>query len=176
MGNIVASASSAYRSAYEWWQSLEPSGLAVAFFVVVFFVFAALWLTCRAWSPVFWKRTDYAYFFFVIIGGAAGAADLAVSSLNKELAQIQMNMLTNAMVLRGDVSSASLICDKQREQAEQQAKEQAQFGRDVIKPRDVPSKPKDVYTDLLSPRDCETVTRISSDIWPAPGLVDTRLS
>jgi hypothetical protein len=37
-------------------------------------------------------------------------------------------------------------------------------GRDVIKPKDVPSKPKDVYTDLLSPRDCETVTRISSDI------------
>jgi hypothetical protein len=169
MGNIVASASSAYRNAYEWWQSLEPSGLAVAFFVVVFFVFAALWFTCRAWSPVFWKRTDYAYFFFVIIGGAAGAADLAVSSLNKELAQIQMNMLTNAMLLRGDISSASLICDKQRQRDWEQAKEQAPFGRDVIKPPDV-IEPKHVpsspfpFKDLLSSSDCATVTLISSDI------------
>jgi hypothetical protein len=184
MGNIVASASSAYRSAYEWWQSLEPSGLAVAFVVVVFFVFAALWLTCRAWSPVFWKRTDYAYFFFVIIGGAAGAADLAVNSLNKELAQIQMNMLTNNMLLRDNVSSALSICDKQRQQAEKQA----QFGPDVIKPPDV-INPKDVQSeksygvDKLSARDCEAVARISFTIQGAHRLktaveygIDTNIS
>jgi hypothetical protein len=155
MGNIVASAFSAYRGVNEWWQSLEPSGLVVAFCVVVVFVSAALWHTCRARSSVFWKRTDYAYFFFVILGGVVGAADLAVTSLNKELAQIQMNLLTNSMVLREDVSSALSICAKRQRPFEE-------FDPEVIKPV-LPSK-RPTLKELSFKNDCATVALIKSDI------------
>jgi hypothetical protein len=90
MEDIFTSISTACRSAYEWWQGLGPLGLAGEFLAVVILVFVALWVTCRARSSVFWKRTDYAYFLFAILGGAAGAADLAVNNWTKQLEQVQL--------------------------------------------------------------------------------------
>ena len=52
-------------------------------------VFTILWFTCRARSAVFWKRTDYFYFLLTILGGAAAAADIAMSNWTKELEQTQ---------------------------------------------------------------------------------------
>jgi hypothetical protein len=86
---------------------------------------------------------------------------LAANSLDKELAQTRLNILTSEIVLNANVSSALSICDKQREKAEERDK----FGSDVINPNDQSKRPffrppgKD-----LSARDCQTVSRISSDI------------
>ena len=80
MGIVVALA----RNINQWWQSLEPWALALAFVVVVFIVSVAVWFTCRYLSSVFWKRTDYAYFLFVILGGGLAAYDLAANDLYKE--------------------------------------------------------------------------------------------
>lgn len=161
MGNIAASAFSMARSGYEGWQSFGPIGLAGEFLVFVVVASTGLWLVFRSRSAVFWKRTDYAYFLFAVLGGAAGAADLAVNNWNKQLEQAQMSIITNTVLLRGYVSSALLSCDRKRERA----KEQAQFGRDVIKPKD-PTSADDTSAFLpdLSDKDCKTVVQIGSDI------------
>jgi hypothetical protein len=41
-------------------------------------------------SSVFWKKTDYAYLIFTIIGGIAAAADLSISNWTKELQKNQI--------------------------------------------------------------------------------------
>jgi hypothetical protein len=128
-------------------------------------------LTCRTRSPVFWKRTDHAYFLFAILGGASGAADLAFNNWTKQSEQIQVTMLTNGMLLRGYVSSAISICDKQKARA----KERAQFGPDVINPNKEQfetfawkgkwfSLKGEHLPDFLSVRDCIVADIIWSDI------------
>jgi hypothetical protein len=89
-----------------WFLSFGPTGLAIEFVVVVALVSTGMWLVCSNWSSVFWKRTDYAYFLLTILGGAVGAADLAVSNWTKELQQIQLASLSNMVDLRGYVSAA----------------------------------------------------------------------
>jgi hypothetical protein len=129
------------RSAYEWWQSFGPVGLAAEFLAVVSVVSIVLWRTCQTRSPVFWRRTDYAYFLFAIVGGAAGAADLAVNNWTKQLDQIQVNTLANQVLLRGYVSSALAICERQkaqeRESVAEREKQRRLFGHDVINPQTV---------------------------------------
>src|SRR4051794_326971 len=104
MEAFVASIASAWGKAYEGLQGLGPVGLALEFLGIVILVFFGLWLTCRTRSSVFWKRTDYAYFLFAILGGAAGAADLAVSNWTKQLEGVQMNIISNTVLLGGLVS------------------------------------------------------------------------
>jgi hypothetical protein len=171
MGEIATYVSSAYQHAYDWWQALGPVGLAVEFLAVVSVVFAALWLKCRNWSAVFWKRTDYAYFLFAILGGAAAAADIAVSNWTKQLDQIEMNMLTNTLLFREYVSSAALACEKK----EELERKRAEFGKDVISPSDnLYDNPYgypngntlfgEPVESLVTGSDCKTVKRIRSDI------------
>jgi hypothetical protein len=161
MGTIFASIASACSRAYEWWQAFGPLGLAGEFLVVVILVFAALWLRCRTRSSVFWKRTDYAYFFFAILGGAAGAADLAINNWNKQLEQAQMNTIRNTVVLRGLVSGVALTCEKEKEKADDLGQ---LGGRDVIKPRDASGSSPSLPFTSISRDDCRKVNRISSDI------------
>ena len=77
---------SIFSALYDWWQSLGPVGLAVAFFGFVMFTAVSLWLLCQHRSPVFWKRTDYYYFIFTVLGAAAGVADIAVRNWTKNFA------------------------------------------------------------------------------------------
>jgi hypothetical protein len=171
MQDMVASASSALRIGYEWWQSLGPVGLVGEFLAFVSFASPVLWFTCQNRSPVFWRRTDYAYFVLAILGGIAGAADLAFNNWTKQSEQIQMNMLSNGMLLRGYVTSALLICEKQKAQD----KERAQFGPGVINPNKEPNETYYYPWDLIGPgissllkslsaRDCQMVDHIWSDI------------
>jgi hypothetical protein len=161
MGTIFASIASASSSAYERWQAFGPLGLAGEFLAVVILVFAALWLRCRTRSSVFWKRTDYAYFLFAILGGAAGAADLAINNWNKQLEQAQMNTITHTVVLRGLVSGTVLTCDREKEKADDLGQ---LGGRDVIRPSDSSGSSPSVPFALISRDECRTVSRIWSDI------------
>jgi hypothetical protein len=177
-----------FSSVYDWWQSFGPLGLVGEFLAVFVLAFVALWFTCRTRSSVFWKRTDYAYFLFAILGGAAGAADLAVNNWTKQLEQLQQDTIISSMSLRGYVSYASSICEKQNETE----KERAKFGPDVIDPNTLPQgsgfppsstipfvwggsggmvfglpgfTPFDALSiKVLSAEDCVTVEQIVSDL------------
>jgi hypothetical protein len=148
MGRIIS-------SAYEWWQSLGPVGLALEFLAFVAVVSAALWITCQTRSSVFWRRTDYAYFFFAILGGAAGAADLAVSNWSKTLEQNQISLITNTMLLSGFLSTAMFECNNL-------ARSQALFSPGIIDPeaRMPIDTPKAIE---ISREDCLKVERVSRD-------------
>jgi hypothetical protein len=63
--------------------SWEPFLLAGECVFAVAIVSSLIWKVCRKWSPVFWKRTDYAYFVLTVFGGATAAADF-VPSLRQE--------------------------------------------------------------------------------------------
>ena len=166
MGKIVISA---YGSAYEWWQSLGPVGLAGEFVAVVVVASAVLWFLFRTRSSVFWKRTDYAYFLFAILGGAAGAADLALNNWGKQLEQIQLNMITSEMLLRGYEAAALSICDQKQERAAREAQDKKTFSGGVRKPSDPSSTVFEggmvsEFDETLSDEDCTSARRIESDI------------
>src|SRR5271154_6160368 len=111
---------------------LGPTGLALEFIIVLAVVFITTWGLFKRWSTVFWKKTDYAYFIFTIVGAATGAADLAISNWNKDVQHGQIDMLA----LRGDITTeagnVSAGCDKQ-EAADKLAKSSS---HDIIVPRD----------------------------------------
>jgi hypothetical protein len=157
MGQIATA-----HSAYDWWQSFGAVGLASEFLAAVVVTFMCLWFTSRTRSAVFWKRTDYAYFLFVIAGGAVGAVDLAVSNWTKQLDQIELNLITEKMLFRGYISTAIAACDKfhqieadaakeAKNKAKEAAKERELFGPGVIKPSDL-SKKNDMFgSDTIKP-------------------------
>ena len=158
MRNIITAAA----SAYNWWQSLGPVGLAVEFLAIVGLVSSALWGTCRNRSPVFWKRTDYAYFLFAILGGTAAVADIAVNSWTKQAEQIRANIINETIRMQDYLSTASLFCDKQKEQD----KERAKRGRVVIDPDSLGLLigESGFRFGELHPDECPTIAGIVEDI------------
>jgi hypothetical protein len=59
---------------------LGPTGHVIEFLITVVVIAAGSWLLFKKRSSVFWKQTDYAYLIFTIVGGAAAAADIAISN------------------------------------------------------------------------------------------------
>ena len=143
-----------------WFLSLGPIGLAIEFLAVVVVVFAALWWTCKNRSAVFWKRTDYAYFLLTILGGAAGAADLAISNCE----QNQITLLSNLIDLRGYVSYAVVRCNQPKPR---------RSSPEIIIPKDTDISGADVdkyvkgteaYARPLTDEECGVARTIASDL------------
>jgi len=116
---------------------------------VLVVVFLTTWGLFKTWSPVFWKKTDYFYFLFTIVGAATGATDLAISNWNKEVQHSQIDMLS----LRGDITTeagnVSAGCDRQAA-AEKLAKSSSP---DIIVPRDNYESPEKIpIPEIIKPR------------------------
>jgi hypothetical protein len=91
---------------------LNPLGFVLEFLVSVFVVERLVWGLFQKRSPVFWKMTDYAYFFVTILGGATAAADLAISSWTREAQQIQISILSTLGDIKTNIESVVVVCNK----------------------------------------------------------------
>jgi hypothetical protein len=76
-----------YYEMIQWQTNLGPLGLVNEFLATVAVIAVVTWLLLKKRSPVCWKRTDYAYLTFAVIGGIVAAADLATSNWSNELQQ-----------------------------------------------------------------------------------------
>lgn len=141
-----------------WMLSFGPVGLAIEFVATVVVVSTAIWFVAKTFSPVFWKRTDYAYFILTITGGALGAADLAVSNWGKELQQLQLTILSDIDYIRASVGSAVYQCD--------QRNSDGMGDKDIIKPEPRndgrPTFGRGIQA--LSDSDCDIARQLSKDI------------
>jgi len=73
-----------FSTLYQKQLELGPIGLAIQFSSALFVTAIITWFVFRRRLASFWKKTDYVYFLFTIIGGATAAADLAINSWTKE--------------------------------------------------------------------------------------------
>jgi hypothetical protein len=76
-----------YYEMIQWQTNVGPLGLANEFLITVVVITVLTWLLLKKRSSVCWKRTDYAYLTFTVIGGIVAAADLATSNWSNELQQ-----------------------------------------------------------------------------------------
>ena len=134
-----------------WLFSLGPLGLAVEFLATVALVFTTLWMACKRRSPVFWKRTDYYYFVFTILGGVAGAVDIAVGNWNRQLQEVKTEILADRMALRSYVSEKEMAC-----------KAFAERSPEVIGPEN--KLEWDLFDFVPSTKGCKTMERMSAEI------------
>jgi hypothetical protein len=89
---------------------LGPTGLVIEFLITVAVIAAGSWLLFKKRSSVFWKKTDYAYLIFTIIGGMAAAADLAISSWSKEIQENKIIVDETSNHLRDYVAIGADSC------------------------------------------------------------------
>jgi hypothetical protein len=76
----------------EHWQlSLGPRGFVGELIVTAVVIAVLMWLLFKNRAPVFWKKSDYFYLLFTLIGGVTAAADLAVNNWTKDLQQLRLN-------------------------------------------------------------------------------------
>lgn len=69
------------------WQTNVGLSLINEFLITMVVIAVVTWLLLKKRSSVYWKRTDYAYLTFTVIGGIVAAADLATGNWSNELQQ-----------------------------------------------------------------------------------------
>jgi hypothetical protein len=163
--------------------NLGPTGLVIEFLITVGVIAVGSWLLFKRRSSVFWKQTDYVYIFFTMVGGAAAAADIAISNWTKELQHIQRNSDELLNKLRNYLDVGVTVCNSvsAERSAERSAEQNARLNG-IITPHEPsqylpfhfesPTVPNLVPNDLnewvqfavLSQTECELIKRVSDAV------------
>ena len=170
---------------YQLQSNAGPIWLAIQFTGTLLVTAAIMWFAFRRRRSSFRKKLDYVYFLFTIVGGAASAADLAISSWTKDSERIWFNYKIDEAYLPILVERYENMCrERDRDQVEREHSDNTNDTTDraADQRKDDPfakitTVPNSVLlTRLLSQSDCKYIDDVHDQLLVGSVDVDSLMS
>lgn len=137
------------------------------FVTTVAIVAVLMWLKFRNRTLLFWRRMEYAYLLFTVIGGAAAAADLALSNWAKDLQQAQTRTLLIEDELKSVVNNGAALCRTVREFNRLRTEKKDEKKNGILNPNDIGGDSADIQMSIpfaiantLSESECGSLNKL----------------